>query len=111
VQQLQEFVGIDLGIKAFATMSNNQVFEAAKPLKQAKIQLAILQGKASKQVKSSNNQRKTYNKRTRIHSRISGSRKELLHKLTTPTVKNFKRIKIGDLNVKGMMANHKLGGG
>ena len=29
--------------------------------------------------------------------------------MTTPTVKNFKRIKIEDLNVKGMMANHKLG--
>jgi len=108
VQQLQEFVGIDLGIKAFATMSNNQVFEAPKPLKQAKNKLAI-QRQASKRVKGSNNQRQTNNKMMRIHSRISGIRKELLHKLTTPTVKNFKLIKIEDLNVKGMMANHKLG--
>jgi putative transposase len=84
VQQTQESVGIDLGIKAFATMSNNQVFEAPKPLKQAKNKLAI-QRQASKQVKCSNNQRQTYNKMTRIHSRISGLRKELLHKLTTPT--------------------------
>jgi len=44
----------------------------------------------------------------RIHSRISGIRKELLHKLTTPRVKSLKVIKIGELNVKGMMANHKL---
>jgi putative transposase len=36
VQQTQESVGIDLGIKAFATMWKNQVFEALKPLKQAK---------------------------------------------------------------------------
>jgi putative transposase len=109
VQQTQESVGIYLGIKAFSTMSKNQVFEAEKPLKQSKTKLAILQGGASKQVKGYNNKRKTYNKMTRIHSRISGIRKELLHKLTTPTVKNFKRIKIEDLNVKCMMANHKLG--
>ena len=86
VQQTQESVGIDLGIKAFATMSNNQVFEALKPLKQAKSKLSILQGQASKQVKGSNNQRQTYNKMTRIHSRICGIRKDFLHKLTTPTV-------------------------
>ena len=36
VQQTQESVGIDLGIKAFATMSKHQVFDALKPLKQAK---------------------------------------------------------------------------
>ena len=108
VQQTQESVGIDLEIKAFATMSKNQVFDALKPLKQAKTKLAILQGKASRQVKGSKNQRKTYNKISRIHSGISGIRKEFLQKLTTPTVKTFKLIKIGDLNVKGMMANHKL---
>jgi putative transposase len=46
---------------------------------------------------------------TRIHSGISGIRKDLLHKLTTTTVKSFKLIKIENLKVKGMMANHKLG--
>ena len=46
---------------------------------------------------------------TRIYSRVFGIRKDLLHKLTTNTVKNFKLIKIEDLKVKGMMANHKLG--
>jgi putative transposase len=75
VQQTEESVGIDLGIKAFARMSNNQVFEAIKPLKQAKTKLALLQRQASKQVKGYNNQRQTYNKMTRIHSGISGLRK------------------------------------
>jgi len=114
VQQTQESVGIDLGIKAFATLSEaegskNQFFEAPKPLKQAKNKLAILQPQASKKVKGSKNQRQAYNKITRIYSRISGIRKELLQKLTSPTVKSLKLIKMGDLNVKGLMANHKLG--
>src|SRR4028119_777360 len=114
VQQLQESVGRDLGIRAFATLSeaegsNNQVFVAPKPLKPAKTKLAILQRKASRQVKGSKNQHKTYNKISRVHSQIACIRKEFLQKLTTPTVKTFKLIKIEDLNVKGRMANHKLG--
>jgi putative transposase len=114
VQQLQESVGRELGIRAFATLSeaegsNHQVFDAPKPLKQAKTKLAILQRKASRQVKGSKNQRKTYNKISRIQSGISRIRKEFLQKLTTPTLKTFKLIKMGDVNVKGMMANHKLG--
>jgi putative transposase len=109
VQQTQEAVGIDLGITAFAAMSKNQFIETPKPLKQAKEKQSILQCQASKQVKGSKNQRQTYNKMRRIHSGICGIRKDLLHKLTTPTVKNFKLIKSKNLNVKGMMANHKLG--
>ena len=109
VKQTQESVGLDLGIKAFDTILKNQRIDAPKPLKLAKTKLTILQNKPSKQVKGANNKRKKYKKMMRIHSRISGIRKDLLHKLTSPTVKSFKLIKIGDLKVKGMMANSKLG--
>ncbi len=108
IQQLQDSIGIDLGVKVFATLSSNQIFDAPKPLKRAKTKLAILQRQASKQVNGSNNQRKTHNKISRIHSRISAHRKDFLHKLTTYLAKNFKLIKIEDLNVLGMIANHKL---
>ena len=110
VQQTQASVGIDLGIKSFATLSNQQVFDAPKPLKQAKSKLATLQRQASKQVKGSQNQRKTYNKISRLHGRIACIRLDFLHKLTTYLAKTFKLIKIEDLNIKGMMANHKLAG-
>ena len=108
VQQPESSVGIDLGVKSFATLSNHQVFDAPKPLKQAKTKLATLQRQASKQVKGSQNQRKTYNKISRLHARIARIRLDFLHKLTTHLAKIFKLIKIEDLNVKGMMANHKL---
>jgi putative transposase len=108
VQQTQASVGIDLGIKSFATLSNQQVFNAPKPLKQAKTKLGSLQRQASKQVKGSQNQRKTYNKISRLHGRIACIRLDFLHKLTTYLAKTFKLIKIEDLNIKGMMANHKL---
>jgi putative transposase len=110
VQQSEGSVGIDIGIKSFATLSTQQVFDAPKPLKQAKTKLATLQRKASKQVRGSQNQRKTYNKISRLHARIARIRLDFLHKLTTYLAQTFKPIKIEDLNVKGMMANHKLAG-
>ena len=110
VQQPENSVGIDVGIKYAATLSTQQVFDAPKPLKQAKTKLATLQRKASKQVRGSQNQRKTYNKISRLHARIARIRLDFLHKLTTYLATTFKLIKIENLNVQGMMANHKLAG-
>jgi len=110
VNHPQKAVGIDLGIKSFATLSTGKTFDAPKPLKQAKTKLAMLQRKASRQVKGSNNQRKTYDKIRDLYYRISCIRKDFLHKLTTYIAKTFKLIKIEDLNVSGMLANHKLAG-
>jgi putative transposase len=111
VQQLKSSVGIDVGIKSFAMLSNQQVFDAPKPLiASAKTKLAILQRQTSRQVKGYNNQRKTYNKISRLHAQIACIRKNFLHKLTTYLAKTFKLIKIENLNVLGMMANHKLAG-
>ncbi|MEG3833656.1 MULTISPECIES: RNA-guided endonuclease TnpB family protein [unclassified Microcoleus] len=108
--QSEGSVGIDVGIKYAATLSTQQSFDAPKPLKQAKTKLATLQRQASKQVKGSRNQRKTYNKISQIHARVARIRLDFLHKLTTYLAKTFKLIKIENLNVQGMMANHKLAG-
>src|SRR4028118_930176 len=113
VQQPKKILGVDRGIKSFATLSeaegsNHQVFEAPKLLKQAKTKLAIWQRQASRQARGSNNQRKTYARISHLHAGISCVRKDFLNKLTTYLAKSFKLIKIEDLNVKGMMANPKL---
>ncbi|MEO6862834.1 MAG: transposase [Microcoleus sp.] len=120
VEQPQKFVGVDLGIKSFATLnsvegseaegSNNPVFDAPKPLKQAKTKLATSQCQVSRQVKRSNNRRKTYTHFSHLYAPISSACKVLLNKLTTYLVQSFKLIKIEDLKVKGMMANDKLAG-
>ena len=111
VQQPKSSVGIDVVIKSFAMLSNQQVFDAPKPLiASAKTKVAILQGQTSRQVKGYNKGRKTYNKISRIHTQIACIRKDFLHKLTTYLAKTFKLINIEDLNVLGLMANHKLAG-
>lgn len=113
VQQSKKILGVDRGIKSFATLSeaegsNNQVFEAPKPLKQAKTKLGTLQRPASRQARASNNQRKTYARISGFHVGISCVRKDFLNKLTTYLAKSFKLTKIEDLNVKGMTTNPKL---
>jgi putative transposase len=111
VQQPTSSVGIDVGIKSFAMLSKQQVFDAPKPLiASAKTKLAILQRQTSRQVKGYNNQRTTYNKISLLHAQIACIRKDFIHKLTSYLAENFKLIKIEDLNVLGMMANHKLAG-
>lgn len=110
VKQQQQNVGIDVGVKTFANLSNGQTFDAPLPYRLAKTKLAKMQSKASKQLKGSNNQRKTYKKIARLHSRVVNHRQDFLHKLTTYLAKTFADIRIEDLNIKGMMANHKLAG-
>lgn len=110
VSHAEETVGIDVGVKAFATLSTGVVLDAPKPLSNAKAKLARLQRKASKQIKGSMNQRQTYDKIRRLHARVACIRKDFLHKLTTYLAKTFEVIKIEDLNVLGMLANHKLAG-
>lgn len=92
VVQPESLVGIDVGVKAFATLSNGEVFDAPKPLKQAKIKLQGLQRKASKQIKGSKNQRKTYNQIRRLHAHVKNIRKDFLHKLTTDIAKPLQRF-------------------
>ena len=51
---------------------------------------------------------KNKTKLARLHAKIRNIRQDFLHKLTTRLVKEFDIICIEDLNVRGMMANHKL---
>ncbi len=84
VQQPKSSVGIDLGIKSLALLSNQQVFDAPKPLiARAKTKLATLQRQTSRQVKGSNNQRQTYNKISRLHAQIACIRKDFLSQQST----------------------------
>ena len=106
-------IGVDLGIKTLATLSNGEVFENKRPYKKLKRKLRIAQRKVSKKFKKgAKNQSKNYQKAKKrvanIHYKIACIRKDTLHKLTTHLAKNHSEIVIEDLNVKGMSKNHKL---
>jgi len=101
-------VGVDLGVKALAIMSDGSVFEGPKALRYYLGKLKRLSRSLSRKVKGSANRRKAKAKLARLHARIANIRRDALHKLTTDIARRFQVIGIEDLNVRGMMANEKL---
>jgi len=101
-------VGVDIGIKNLATLSNGVVFPKSQPLKKQLKKLRHLQKKLSRQVRYSNGYEITKKRIARLHYFVSQKRKAIIHELTDYLVSNFKRVAIEDLNVKGMIKNHKL---
>jgi len=103
-----ESIGVDLGIKTLATLSTGETVKNNKPLKKNLEKLKTLQRKHSRKIKGSNNRKKSLMRLARLHLRISNQRKDTLHKLTTGLCARAKRITIEDLNVSGMMKNHRF---
>ncbi len=101
-------VGVDLGIKALATLSTGEVVLGAKSYKRYAAKLSRMQWLNRHKVRSSNNWKKAQVQIARLHRKIAKIRKDMLHKLTTLLAKNHGTVAIEDLNVSGMMANHKL---
>jgi putative transposase len=103
-----EVVGVDLGVKNLATLSNGEVFEGAKSYRRLEAKLKRLQWLNRHKQIGSANWKKAQIKIARLHRHIANIRKDTLHKLTSYLAKNFSTIVLEDLNVSGMLANHKL---
>ncbi len=93
---------------ALATLSTGEVFEGTRSYRKYEKKLSRLQWLNRHKVKGSVNWKKAQIKIARLHRKIANIRKDTLHKLTSHLAKNHGRIGIEDLNVSGMMANHKL---
>lgn len=108
--------GIDLGVKTFATLSDNTTYEAPKPYKQAKTKLGKKQyhnrhkqlGNRRLKLPASSNAQKFYAQTSCIYAGIANQRQDFLHKTTTQISKKYSHIRIEDLNLSGMISNHKL---
>jgi putative transposase len=101
-------VGVDVGIKSLAVTSDGEVFDSPKSLAQAQKTLHIRQKAISRKVKGSKNRRKAVARASRVHQRVANVRRDAIHKLTTSITKSASIIVIEDLNVSGMLKNHKL---
>ncbi len=106
--KLQTSVGVDLGVKDFAVLSNGEKIENPKHLKKHLRRLKMLQKRVSKKVKGSNNRKKANSKVALQHEKITNSRKDFLHKLSTKLIRENQTVCLEDLNTKGMMKNHCL---
>ena len=103
-----EKIGVDIGINALATCSDGTVYPNPKAYRKKQKRLARLQRKVSKKQKDSNNRKKAVKQLAKLHKRVSDIRKDNIHKLTTYLAKNHGEIIIENLNVSGMLKNHRL---
>ncbi|QDX92092.1 hypothetical protein EEL30_06735 [Brevibacillus laterosporus] len=105
VQQLPKTnkeVGIDVGLKDFAILSNGEVFKNPKFLRNMEQKLIREQRILSRRVKGSSNWNKQRIKVSRIHERIANARTDYLQKISTHIVKNHDIIAIEDLQVSNI---------
>jgi putative transposase len=124
-----EVNGIDLGVKAAATISSGEVIEAPKPLNAALRRLKIRGRRLSRKLEAakemagfgrharlpkgtrlpvSNNRRTSAATLARLHARLANLRADFTHKLTTRLCRENQAFVIEDVNVKGMLANERL---
>lgn len=108
--KIRERIGVDVGIKTLATLSDGKTYPNPKAYRQAQKKLAQLQKELCRRQKGGKNREKTKLKLAKAHRRIANIRADHLHKLTTYLAKNHGEVKIEDLNVSGMLKNHKLAG-
>lgn len=101
-------VGIDLGIKDFAILSNGEKIANPKYLKKSLQRIKVLQRRASKKTKGSNNRKKANLKVARAYEKVTNQRADFLQKTSTKIIRENQTIILEDLNVSGMMKNHKL---
>lgn len=103
-----DVVGVDLGIKELATLSTGVTFPNPKAYRKNIQKLKRLSKAHSRKKKGSSNRHKSKIKLAKHHNRVSNIRKDSLHKVTNYLCKNHAVIVVEDLNVRGMMSNHKL---
>jgi putative transposase len=108
LEKLQTAVGIDLGIKDLATLSNGVVYENIKPLKNNIKKLKYLQKQLSKSKKGSGVRKRRQLKLAKYHLKISNIRNDYLHKITNQISNENQIVCLEDLAVSNMIKNHKL---
>ena len=99
-------VGIDLGFTCFAAFADGTKHQAPRPLRRRMAQLKRAQKALSRKQRGSKNRTKARIRVARIHQKISDTRRDFLHQLSTRVTRENQTIVVEDLNVRGMMANH-----
>ena len=107
IEPKNQSVGVDLGIKTFAVMSDGTTAQSPN-YKVLDRKIRRLQRKLSRQVQTSKRRDKTRLKIAKLHNQIADTRKDFLHKLSTKLVSENQTIILEDLNVAGMIKNRKL---
>ena len=101
-------IGIDLGIKDFVITSEGYKYKNNRYTKTYQTLLKRAQQHLNKKTKGSNRYELQKLKVAKLHKKITNSRLDNLHKVSTELIKKYDTIILEDLNIKGMIKNHKL---
>lgn len=108
VKPTNKSVGIDLGIKTLLTFSSGETIDNPRWIKTNEKKLKKLHKQLSKKQKGSNNRNKARLKLAIKHEKIKNQKQDFLHNITTKIINENQVIILEDLNVSGIMKNHKL---
>ncbi|KAA6452689.1 IS200/IS605 family element RNA-guided endonuclease TnpB [Bacillus swezeyi] len=101
-------VGIDVGLKDFAILSDGTIYQNPRFFQVLEKKLAKAQRSLSRRKKGSSNWHKQLVKVSRIYEKITNTRTDYLHKISMSIIKNHDVIGIEDLQVSNMLKNRKL---
>ena len=108
LQDTDNAVGIDLGIKDFVITSEGEVFDNLHFKKSETKKIKRLQRQLSRKEKGSNNRNKARIKLAKEYKKINDKKQNYLHQVSNALIDENQIICMEDLNVKGMLRNHKL---
>ncbi len=108
LEDLQTSVGIDVGIKTLAVLSNGEKLENPKFLPLAEKRIKKLQRRVYKKVKGSNNRRKAKLKLARADASVADKRQDYIHQFTTKTIRENQTIIVEGFSVANLLKNHCL---
>jgi putative transposase len=99
---------LDVGLNTFVTTSGGEKIDGISPFRESEKRLAVLQRRASRKQKGSQNWKKAMRKVALCHEKIANQRRDFQHKLSRSLVDEYDLIAVEDLNVRGMVKNHHL---
>ncbi|TFE71661.1 hypothetical protein A7Q10_10860 [Methylacidiphilum caldifontis] len=106
--EIQNAVGIDLGLLSLIATSDGEFFENPKWLQKSEKRLKRKQRQLSRKTKGRKNCEKAQHELQGVHDHVANQRKDYLHKVSRSLVDRYDLICMEDLPVKGMMKNHRL---
>ena len=101
-------VGIDLGVKTLATLSDGTVVDNPRALAASERRLKKAQKALSRKTMGSKRRAKARAKVARINAHVANQRIDAMHKATTWLAQTYSDISVEDLNTAGMVKNHHL---
>ena len=108
IEKSGKSVGIDLGLKNLFITSDGETFKNNRYMKKYENKLARAQRHLSRKKKGSRGFENQKLKVARLYEKISNSRADYLHKCSISLARRYDTICIEDLNIKGMVKNHRL---